>query len=180
MNVVAGESSSSDAGQRSSFMNVVAGASSSSDANCENTYAKAHLHELMQWPVEHIETLSQSPRGLVLLLARLRDGVAMSTAYSGMAAPEMACRAMEAVLRETGSVPAEARGFRFTEACDLKESALVVLRDLHQRCLGPAGSTTPHTNRLPERLLICKAQRTKEEVFCHLYCLVTLVKTVLI
>ena len=89
----------------------------------------------------------------------------MSTAYSGMAA-EMACRAIEAVLRETGSLPAEARGFRFTEACNLKESALVVLRDLHQRCLGPAGSTTPHTTKLPEKLLICKTQRTQEEVFC--------------
>ena len=28
-------------------------------ANCEHTYAKAHLQELMQWPVEHIQTLSQ-------------------------------------------------------------------------------------------------------------------------
>ena len=93
--------------------------------------APDNIHTLMRWPLEHVELLS-AHIGLDSLTQRLSHGVAVSTSYSGMGAPEMSMRVLMQVLQERGcfdGLPAPV-GFIFCEACDMKPSAQHILKDI--------------------------------------------------
>ena len=83
----------------------------------------------MQWPVSHLETLRDN-QCLPKLAERLRTGVAVTTAYSGMGAPEMALKELEQVMRQRSMLAANSQGIRFLECCDIKASAVKVLKDI--------------------------------------------------
>ena len=55
--------------------------------------APQDIHALMQWPLYHVDLLA-AHIGLDSLLQRLQAGVAVSTSYSGMGAPEMSMKVL--------------------------------------------------------------------------------------
>lgn len=117
--------------------------------------APATLQGMMQWPLRMFDRMQGALGGVLDDGARdrvrdlLQEGVSVSTAYSGVGAPEIALSLAFKGALDSGWAPSQAAGFSFTQAVDIKQHAQTILLDHSE----PSNHVFADLNdRLPRRL----------------------------
>ena len=90
-------------------------------------HAASTLQGLMKYPTTSIQKLTPFPWMMENLKRCLVRGINMTTAYSGVGAPEVAAALVLCGATEVGLVETSTPGFHFVEACDNKVIAQKVL-----------------------------------------------------
>lgn len=90
--------------------------------------APCSLQEMMRWPWRNIQRLANEPVMRAHFSYWMERGVIMTTAYSGVGAPEIAARTTERSAIKAQIILASAKGFEFMEACDSKVTAQIALQ----------------------------------------------------